>query len=260
MDNVTIAVRDLSFAYDNRPVLHGLNLDFRPGGFHAMVGPNGSGKSTLLALLAAHLAPSAGSVTFNDQYISSITPAALARQMALVPQETAFSFPFTVFETVLMGRHPHIPRFARPSEEDLRLVRQAMEVMDLTDLADRTMPELSGGERQRTVFARALAQDAPCLLLDEPTSSMDIRHALAAMTFLRDLAHSENRTIVAVLHDLNQAANHCDSVTVLDKGTVYAAGSPGSTLTPDIIGAVFGVTAHVTGSGDESPYIIHYES
>jgi len=259
MDNVTVSVRDLSFAYGNRPVLHGLNLEFQPGGFHAVVGPNGSGKSTLLALLAAHLSPSSGSVSFNGQDISSIGPAALAKQMALVPQETTFAFPFTVFETVLMGRHPHIPRFARPSEDDLRRVRRAMEVMDLTPLADRTMPELSGGERQRTVFARALAQDTPCLLLDEPTSSMDIRHALAAMTFLRDLAHSENRTVVAVLHELNQAANHCDSVTVLDKGAVRAAGTPGSTLTPETIGAVFGVTAHVINSGDSAPYIIHYE-
>lgn len=259
MVSAPLITHDLSFGYGKVPVLRDLNAVFPPGGFHAIVGPNGSGKSTLLGLLAGHLTPESGTISLGDENLFDLKPGKLAQRMALVPQSTTFSFPFTVFDTVLMGRHPHIPRFARPSNDDLQMVRQALSVMDLHGLADRTIPELSGGERQRTVFARALAQDTPCLLLDEPTSSMDIRHTLAAMAHLRDLAHKGERTVVAVLHDLNLAANHCDSVTILKDGVVHATGSPDATLTPEIINAVFGVTAHIVRDGRDAPHLIHYE-
>jgi len=260
MNNVTLTTSNLSFGYTQSPILRGLDLSFEPGTFHAIVGPNGSGKSTLLDLLTGHRPPDSGEVRLNDIPISSIAADELARLMALVPQETNFNFPFTVLDTVLMGCHPRIPRFARPSESDMAQVHAAMETMDLEQFSNRTIPELSGGERQRTVFARALAQATPCLLLDEPTSSMDIRHALAAMSHLGRLARTEKRTVIAVLHDLNLAATHCDHITILHKGRVYATGSPKDVLTMENIRTVFGVTAKVHHNLEGQTLNITFES
>ncbi|QGY40722.1 heme ABC transporter ATP-binding protein [Pseudodesulfovibrio cashew] len=248
MDRTTYVLRDLTFGYGREPVLHGVDLDLKPGELHGIVGPNGSGKSTLLDLLAGYRSPSQGMVELNGQPVTAYSPKELAMLTALVEQTPRAAFPFTVADTVLMGRHPHMERFSPPDEQDRNAVRDALTAMDLTGLADRPLTELSGGERQRTVFARALAQDTPCLLLDEPTSSMDIRHALAVMAVLRRLAES-GRTIVAVLHDLNLAAAHCDRVTVLDKGRVHASGAPTQVLTPKNISRVFDVDARVLTCG-----------
>lgn len=255
---VTYATRALAFAHGDTPVLRGLDLVFEPGVFHAVVGPNGSGKSTLLDLLAGHKSPSSGSALINGRPVTEVRPTAMARLTAMVPQEFDFNFPFTVRETVLMGRHPHIPRFSRPSDEDMAAVRAAMEATDVAHLTNRTLAELSGGERQRTMVARALAQATPGLLLDEPTSSMDIRHGLAVMAEFGRLARQEGRTVVAVLHDLNLAAVCCDRIVMLAHGAVHAQGSPDATLTPETIRAVFGVRALVSRIGS-GPMTIAYD-
>ncbi|WP_207264386.1 ABC transporter ATP-binding protein [Desulfovibrio sp. Huiquan2017] len=256
MDNATFSLQDLGFAYGDTPVLHGLALDFAPGLVHGVVGPNGSGKSTLLHLLAGHLAPTEGAVRLNGEDISACPPARLALRCALVSQDQTLRFPFTVAETVLMGRHPHIPRFSRAEARDLEIVEQALSVMDLFDLRRRAVADLSGGERQRTAVARGLAQETPALLMDEPTSAMDIRHAMTTMEELTRLARA-GRTVVAVLHDLNLAARYCDTILMLDKGTVHAYGNVSRTLTPDNIFAVFGVRAAVldTQYGPHIAYI-----
>ncbi len=260
MNKITYATHGLSFGYSETAVIKDLNLSFEPGKLHAILGPNGSGKSTLLDILTGHHQPTSGSVTLNKIPVSNRAPADLARMTAMVPQEFDFNFPFTVFDAVLMGRHPHIPRFARPSKEDIAIVQRAMDTMDISRLADRSLSELSGGEKQRTVFARALAQTTPCLLLDEPTSSMDIRHALAALSELRRLAHESGRTIITVLHDLNLAAAYGDTLTILQNGRLHAHGTASETLTPATIHEVFGVTAMVTKTQDMSYPVITYDS
>lgn len=260
MDNVTYAIHDLHFGYRQTEVLCGLNLTFEPGSFHAIIGPNGSGKSTLLNLMAGQTAPASGTVRINGKPVAEHAPSALAHLTAMVPQEFNFNFPFTVFDAVLMGRHPHIPRFSRPADEDLAQVRAAMNSVDIAHLADRPVSELSGGEKQRTVLARALAQTTPGVLLDEPTSSMDIRHALAAMSELRRLAHENDHTVIAVLHDLNLAAAYCDRIVVLDNGRLHTQGSAAEALTPDIIRDVFGVAAEVVQPTGSSGLVITYHS
>ncbi|MFH1913406.1 MAG: ABC transporter ATP-binding protein [Pseudomonadota bacterium] len=255
---VAYTIRDLRFDHGETPVLRGIDLDFEPGRFHAVVGPNGSGKTTLLDLMAGLARPSSGSVLVNGEPAHTMRPAAMARLTALVPQRFDGDFPFTVRETVLMGRHPHIPRFSRPAAADLAAVDAAMAVMDVARLASRTLAELSGGERQRTVLARALAQTTPGLLLDEPTSSMDIRHTLATMAELGRLARDEGRSVVAVLHDLNLAATCCDRIVMLKGGTVHTQGDPATALTPETIRAVFGVRATV-GHTAFGPMTIAYD-
>ena len=244
MDSATFALRDVAFAYGETPVLSHLDLGLAPGMVHGVIGPNGSGKSTLLGLLAGLLAPTSGSARLNGEELTDCPPARLARLCALVSQDQSLRFPFTVAETVLMGRHPHIPRFSRPAPRDAERVEQALAAMDLLDLRHRPVADLSGGERQRTAVARGLAQDTPALLLDEPTSAMDVRHAMAAMDELARLAE-KGHTVVAVLHDLNLAARYCDNLVMLDKGAVHAYGNMSRTLTPENIRAVFGVRAAV---------------
>ena len=232
MDSGRLTASALCFGYGNSPVLRGFDLDFEPGALHGIVGPNGCGKSTLLALLSGHLEPDSGSAALDGIPAREYPASLLARRCTLVEQEPAANFPFTVFETVLMGRHPHIPRFARPQKADLDITGAALAVMDLAPLRHRVLADLSGGERQRAMVARGLAQDTPALLLDEPTSSMDIRHALSTMTELKRLAGKKGRTVIAVLHDLNLAARFCDRVTMLSRGTVHASGTVEETLTP----------------------------
>jgi iron complex transport system ATP-binding protein len=257
VDSATFALRDLGFAYGDAPVLSRLDLGLAPGMVHGVIGPNGSGKSTLLGLLAGLLAPTSGAVRLNGEDVASCPPARLARLCALVSQDQPLRFPFTVAETVLMGRHPHIPRFSRPTPRDMERVEEALAAMDLLDLRHRAVADLSGGERQRTAVARGLAQDTPALLLDEPTSAMDIRHAMAAMEELTRLA-DKGHTVVAVLHDLNLAARYCDNLVMLDKGAVHAYGNVSRTLTPDNLRAVFGVRAAVLDT-EYGPHIVYIQ-
>lgn len=247
----------IRFGYGDKDVLRDIDLTFEPGQFHAIVGPNGSGKSTLLDAMAGHHTPQSGSIRIDDQAISTLSASQLARRIAMVPQQFDFNFPFTVFEAVLMGRHPHIPRFSRPTQADLDIVQNALETTGLTALASRSIAELSGGEKQRTVFARALAQNTPCLLLDEPTSSMDIRHALSAMSESRKRAR-QGHTVIAVLHDLTLAATFSDQISILDQGQVFMSGRPDEVLTPETIHAVFGVPVVV--ERHEKSLFINYVS
>ena len=246
MAELLFHIRGLEFGYGRQPVFSGLNLDIPGGRFVAVVGPNGSGKSTLLDLLLGNISPLSGRIKFWGEDIQSIPKRRLARRLALVPPDFATEFPFTVEEVVMMGRHPHISRFAAPGEADLNAVESALEVLDLQGLRHKTVTELSSGEKQRTALARALAQDTPLLLLDEPTANLDVSHALNALSLLRGLVESQGRSVIAVLHDLNLAAGYCDRVVCLKDGRVLAQGETGQALTPDLIARAFGVEARVS--------------
>lgn len=241
----TYVLAGVEFAYDRKQVIRGLDLTVSSGRLTAVVGPNGSGKSTLLDLMAGFREPTAGSVRLLEKGIADYGQQELSRTLAMAPQDYRFKFPFTVCEAVLMGRHPHIPRFSAPTAEDRERVDAALRVMDLEPLANRPLSELSGGERQRTVLARTLAQQTPVLLLDEPTSSLDIRHTLAALHEFRRLAADEGRTVVLVAHDLNLAASFADELVLLSAGSVHARGDVRETLTPDNVRTVFGVECSV---------------
>ncbi len=238
-------LRNIHFGYNGKTVITGLDLNITEGKLTAIVGPNGSGKSTLLDLMAGYREPQSGSVELLGRNIRNYGQLELSRTTAMAPQEFGFKFPFTVCEAVLMGRHPHVPRFSAPSKQDRAHADAALKIMDLTPLASRSVAALSGGERQRTVIARTLAQQTPVILLDEPTSSMDIRHALVALREFRRLAVEKKHTVVAVLHDLNLAASFADEIVLLRNGDVHATGAVKETLTPDNVRAVFGVHCNV---------------
>ena len=235
----------LCFAYGDNQVLHDIALELPPGRFYGIVGPNGCGKSTLLDLLAGIKRPKCGSLDFCGAPLASYPRRELARRLALVPQEIDCGFGFTVEEIVLMGRHPHRPRFAAASHEDWAAVERAMADIGILPLRHRQTTTLSGGQKQRTVVARALAQQTPVLLFDEATASLDIQYTLHIFNLVRALTRDEGRSVIAVIHNLDLAAAYCDHLLLMKEGRVVRHGPVAETLTEETIAEVFEVTAQV---------------
>jgi len=236
-----IVLENICFAYDREEVLSDISCSFESGCFYSIIGPNGSGKTTLLDLVSGFVRPERGRVLLNDARIDSFSRKELARNIALVSQDYDINFPFEVKDIVLMGRHPYIPRFSSPSAKDLERVNEIMEACEIMHLKNRRITELSGGERQRCVFARALCQDTPVLLLDEAFSNMDINHTLKMLDLVKQAVIRRNKTVINVFHDLNLASAWSDILLMLDNGRIRAFGDSSHVLTIDTIKEVFHV-------------------
>ena len=247
---------DVSFAYDDEPVLRGVSLAVPAGGFVGILGPNGSGKTTLLRLLAGTLRAPRGMVTFEGADIGSFSRSSLAQRLAVVPQETHLAFDYTVLEVVLMGRYPHLGTFQVEGPADLDIARDALAATGTRQFEDRLFTTLSGGEKQRVIIAAALAQLArsasepqvtgsSVLLLDEPTTALDLAYQLEVVSLLRDLHRRRGITVVVSTHDLNFAATVCSSLALLREGQVLAYGATSDVLTKLNIAKLYGVEADV---------------
>jgi len=239
-----LEVRGLCFSYGAAPVLDDVSFALQAGEILGIIGPNGSGKSTLLQLLSGVLRPAAGEVRVQGQPIDTYARRELGRTIAVVPQDTVIDFPFSVTEVVLMGRSPHLGGFAFEGDRDIAVARAAMRRTGVLELADRSIHELSGGERQRVILARALAQAAPILLLDEPGAFLDIRHEVEIYDLLHDLQR-EDTSIVTVLHDLNLAALYCDRVALFKAGRLVRIGLPAEVITYATLTAVYETEVYV---------------
>ena len=239
-----LEVHELSVAYGSRQALSGVSLTLSPGDVVGLLGPNGAGKSTFVRAISGVLTGYSGRVTVVGDELRTLPRKELARRIAVVPQEPRFDFPFSVLEIVLMGRHPHLGGLAFESAGDVALARRALARCGALHLASRPIDELSSGERQRIVFARALAQEAPILLLDEPASFLDLRFQVELFDRVRELA-AEGCGVVAVLHDLNLAAEYCDRVVLLQGGRVIAAGPTAEVLTYQHLTAVYETEIYV---------------
>ena len=233
-------LRDVGFRYAQPWVLQGCSLDVSEGEILGVIGANGSGKTSLLKLMAGLLSPQEGRISLHGRDVAALPPAEMARLVALVPQESQVLFPFTVGELVLMGRGVHQKGWGWESGEDLRIARQAMRVMEVDYLATRTFQALSGGERHRTVIARALAQQTPILLLDEPTAFLDLKHQIEIFGILKELNRERRVTVVLVSHDLNLASQHCDRLLLLHEGKPYRTGPPKEVLTVEHLHVTYG--------------------
>jgi iron complex transport system ATP-binding protein len=245
-------VRSLRFQYhplsrgDVNWVLVGLTFEVEAGEILGIVGPNGSGKTSLLKLLAKVLRPHAGAMALFGHDLGTMPQIEVARTVAFVPQESPQVFPFTVMETVLMGRYPHhhgakwSAGFGWESAEDVLIAEQAMQSTDLTHLTGRSVMDLSGGERQRCMIARALAQAPQVLLLDEPTAFLDLQHQIEICAIVRRLKEERGLTVVLVSHDLNLASQYCDRILMLKAGTLFRLGPPHEVIDVDVLRAVYG--------------------
>jgi ABC-type cobalamin/Fe3+-siderophores transport system ATPase subunit len=243
---MSFELQGVGFSFDGKKVIDGVSLTLAPGRFYGVVGPNGCGKTTMVDLLCRFRAPQQGRIDYNGKRLSAFSKRQLAREISLVPQNFYINFPFRVRDVVMMGRYPYIPRFGRPSGRDAGIVADVMAAADVAGMAERLVTELSGGERQRVVFARALAQDTPVLILDEATSNLDVGHAIRLLGLAARRVQQESKTVLAVFQDVNQAAAYCDHLVFMCRGKVAAHGDTRDVLNPDTVRAVFGVEARVT--------------
>lgn len=234
IDNVTIR-------YEARTVLRHISLDVQPGEVLALIGPNGVGKSTLIHACSGNLKPIEGRISIAGRDLRQLPIEQRARLIAVVPQATRLPEAFTVFDTVLMGRTPYLGWLGREGEPDRSAVWAALDRTSTRELADRPIGELSGGEQQRVLIARALAQAAHTLLLDEPTAHLDLKHQASVLSLVCDLAHAENYAVLIALHDLNLAAQYADRVALLSNGTVAAIGTAEEVLTEENLSPAYGL-------------------
>ncbi len=240
-----LSLSGVSFRYGGREVLRAVDVRVEPDRITGLLGPNGAGKSTLVKVASGVLRPDEGHVTVDGQPLAALSRRQIAQFLTVVPQEPVFGFPFTVLETVLMGRHPHLSTLALESAQDLEIAHEALARCGASDLADRAIQELSSGERQRVVFARAIAQRPRILLLDEPASFLDIRHQVELYDLVRELTDSNNLSVLVVLHDLNIAAEYCDAIVLLKNGRVAASGPQEEVLTYANLTKVFETDLYV---------------
>jgi len=241
-----MSINNLSFNYAGVPILNNVEFNVGLGELVTIVGPNGSGKSTLLKCINRILKPKQNSVLINGVDSGKLSVKELSMMMGYVPQTSVSAFPFTVFDVVMMGRKPYIHWSV--GERDSEIVALMLDFLGIGHLALRHFSELSGGEQQKVIIARALAQQPEILLLDEPTSSLDIRHQLEILCILRGLAQSGGRSVVVTLHDLNLASRFSDRMIMLKKGYVFAMGRPEEVITSQNIKTVYGICADVSAS------------
>ncbi|OQY53913.1 MAG: iron ABC transporter [Desulfobacteraceae bacterium 4572_88] len=239
-------IHHLFFCYQEKKIIDDLSLSLEPGKFYGVIGPNGCGKTTFPDLISKQRSPAAsGEIIYKGKPISRYSKKALSKEIALVPQNFYINFPFTAKEIVMMGRYPYIPRFSAPSSADLAYVEKIMDATGTSEFEHRLITELSWGERQRVVFARALVQDTPVLILDEATSNFDIRHTIRMLNIVTQGAREAGKTVIAVFQDINMAAIWCDDLIFMKNGKIIAHGPTKTVLDADIIRTVFDVDAKV---------------
>ncbi|MGQ9471690.1 MAG: ABC transporter ATP-binding protein [Candidatus Aminicenantales bacterium] len=235
-----IEVKKLTFCYDGFS-LDVCGLTFPPGRITAIIGPNGAGKTTFLKCVAGLLPIAKKSVFYDSQDIARMKEPFRAKLISYVPQEQSLAFNFSVLEFVVMGRAAHLPLFSLPSTSDLEIARRSLDYVGLSSFALRPLSELSSGERRLALLARSLAQETPVLLLDEPTTFLDLRHSLEILELIQRLSREKGKTIGLTLHDINQAAHFADNLVLVKNGRVKASGHPMEVLTAELLAEVYDI-------------------
>jgi iron complex transport system ATP-binding protein len=241
-----INLSQVSFSYNETPVLHHINLVVEDGEMVALLGPNGSGKTTLIKLACGVLRPNEGDIYLSGSRLNRLKRREVAQQVAVVPQQFFIPFAFTLREVVLLGRTPFLKAFSDERSSDGQVVENAMDIVGINDLKERYFNELSGGERQKAVLAMALAQEPKLLLLDEPTAHLDINHQVEIIELVQTLNREQRLTVIASMHDLNMAALYFDRLVLLKDGHIFADGLPDEVLTEETIKEVFSAAVQVT--------------
>jgi len=240
-----LVIQSLSVGYGARLVLHEIDLHVQSGEILALIGPNGAGKTTLIRAVSGVIRPQAGSLKAAGESLAGMNASQRARKLAVVPQARNLPDPYTVWQTVLLGRTPYLGWLGQPTERDRTRVRWALERTETLELAERHIGELSGGEQQRVLLARALAQETPLLLLDEPTAHLDLHHQTTLLDLVYALTRENHLTVLMALHDLNLAALYADRVALLVDGRLQAVGTPAEVLTAERLSEAYRLPLHV---------------
>ena len=233
------------FSYGSRAILRGINLEAARGEIVGLVGPNGSGKTTFLWIVSGALTPQAGSVHILGRELRSLRPRDRARAVAVVQQAPAVPTGFTALEVVLMGRNPYLGLLQWEGPKDLEVCQRVMELTETWEFADRLLASLSGGEMQRVFIARALAQETPVLILDEPTAHLDISYQASVFDLVETIRRETRITVLVAMHDLSLAAQYCDRIAALHQGSIVAEGAPSQVLNPELVAQVFGARVSI---------------
>ena len=252
-----VTISGLEFGYSSSPVLKDVNLEVNGPQLISIIGPNGVGKSTLIHCINKILSPTKGVVMINGEDVSGISIKEMAKKVGYVPYATSDAFPLSVVDTVLMGRHPHSGW--KSLDHDLDVVYSTLKLINIEHLAMRSFDELSAGQHQKVMLARGLVQEPEVLLLDEPTSNLDIKHQMEVTRILRNLSQEKGILIIMISHDLNIAAKYSDNMVMLSNGSIYAVGTPKEVLTKENIKAVYGVDSEIIESHGR-PHIIMLDS
>jgi iron complex transport system ATP-binding protein len=260
MTPAILQLKDVSFAYHEEPVVKSISLQVEPGEFIGVLGPNGSGKSTLLKLLGGILKPDSGNVLFRDQDLHDYKRKILAQSIAWLPQEHTMAFPFRVAEIVLMGRHPYLSPMSFESQRDFDIASQAMHTTETTHLSERQFTDISGGEKQRVMLACAITQEPKVMLLDEPTTALDIKYQLEIINILHRLNRNEGMTMLLAMHDLHLASKYCRRLILIDKGNIVKDGTPEEVLQKEILESVYGVQLKVIRDPEDGSIMISPEA
>ena len=234
-----LVAEDIYFSYRDKPALEGVDLEANEGELVGIVGPNGAGKTTMLRLISGALRPAKGRIRIGGTDLATLKSAQRGRLVSVVPQNAQLPLSFKVLDMVLLGRNPHLKLLQWEGRKDLEIAARVMELTDTWCLADRVVGSLSGGERQRALVAMALAQEAPVMLLDEPTSSLDLAHQTGIMDLVANVQKQRGGTVVVAIHDLTLAAQYCDRLIMLAEGRGYAEGPPSTVLTRENISKVY---------------------
>lgn len=252
-----LSTKSLHLAYGEKEVLSDVKLALNRGQLLGLIGPNGSGKTSLIRCLSGMLKPSSGLVSLANKSISEFSEQERARQIAVVPQSAQLPPAFTVFESVALGRTPHLSWLGRLGANDLEIIQRAMQSSEISHLCDRRINELSGGEQQRVLLTRALAQDCPILLLDEPTAHLDLHHQVSLLSLVRRMAHDQNLAVLVAMHDLNLASLYADRLVLLVDGRIRASGSPSEVLTTETLQNAYQVPLQVHPNPQHgSPWVV----
>ena len=240
-----LRTENIQFSYGTNYVLQQISLEVEEGEILGIVGPNGAGKTTLLSIMSGALKPRSGEVYLNGARLAELQPKERATTVAMVPQNPAIPQGFTALEMVLMGRNPHLGLLQWEGPKDLEICRQVMELTTTWNFGDRLISTLSGGERQRVFIARALAQEAPLLLLDEPTAHLDLGYQSGVLDMIDSIRKEAHVTVITAMHDLTLAAQYCDRMAALHQGTIFALGRPDEVLRPDVVSTTFGAEVSI---------------
>lgn len=256
---MSVEVKNLNFSYRKTPTLNNISFKVEKGEFLGIIGPNGSGKTTLLKTLNKILKTKEAQILIDEKNIEEYKLRELARKIAYVPQNTSINFDYTAYEVALMGRNPYLGKFQSETQEDYEVIKKIFKLTNCSKLAERNFSDLSGGEKQKIIFSRALVQEPKILLLDEPTTHLDIYNQIEYMELLKKF-QNEGLTIIMVVHDLNLAAQYCDKLILMSEGKIYAMGSVEEVLTENNIKKVFNIDvimhrSYITDSIHIVPYL-----